>query len=94
MINKLSASYLAPPYVEAVGYQSRLRPPAGSRLQPRSAWASQGVKVVAAALIEAFVIVGLVVSSLGIGAEGHAGVRPYQPPHLVAPIPGPAPTDG
>ena len=94
MISKLSASYLAPPYVEAVGYWSRSRLPAGSRMKPPAGWASQGVKVITAVLIEAIVIVGLVVSSLGIGAEGHAGIGPVQPPHLVAPVPGPGPTDG
>ena len=54
-------------------------------------WPGQAGKVLAAALIEAAVILGFVLLSLGIGAEGHSAVGSDRPPRLVAPAPAPPP---
>jgi hypothetical protein len=54
-------------------------------------WVQRGVKFIAATLIEAILILGFVVLSLGLGAEGHAGVGPDRPPPPVTPASEPAP---
>jgi hypothetical protein len=66
----------------------------GTRRRARSG--SQAAAFVAACLIEAIVILGFVVMSLGIGAEGEPGLGPGRsaPPTTPAPAPPPDPRSG
>jgi hypothetical protein len=53
----------------------------------------RGAAIVVACLIEAVLILGFVVASLGLGYESHSGVGPGRPPPVTpapAPPPGPA----
>lgn len=52
----------------------------------------RGATVVVASLIEAILILGFVVASLGLGHESHSGAGPDRPPPLTpAPAPPPDP---
>ena len=52
----------------------------------------RGATVVVASLIEAILILGFVVASLGLGYESHSGVGPGRPPPVTpAPAPPPGP---
>jgi hypothetical protein len=52
----------------------------------------RGAAIVVACLIEAVLILGFVVASLGLGYESHSGVGPGRPPPMTpAPAPPPGP---
>jgi hypothetical protein len=51
----------------------------------------RGAVIVAACLVEAILILGFVVASLGLGYESHSGVGPDQRPPPVRPAPPPPP---
>ena len=91
MISRFFATYPTVPSTRAGRSRTRLALPAGSATRARAGFASSGVKVVVATVIEAILILGFVVSTVGIGAEGHAGPQSGRLPHLVAPAPAPAP---
>jgi len=71
--------------VHSPGTRATARTTIGTRWRARSV--TQAAKIVAACLIEAIVILGFVVLSLGIGAESQPGLGPDRPP---PPSPAPA----
>jgi hypothetical protein len=66
--------------------------PAGSGRRVR--WFARIVTIFGALLIEALLILGFVVLSLGIGAEGRHGVGPDRPSPPPMPAPAPPPDPG
>jgi hypothetical protein len=54
-------------------------------------WLGQVGKVVVATTIQAIVILGFVVLTLGLGGEGHVGIGPDRPPLSASPAGTPAP---
>jgi len=89
MITKLRVTYpaLPPRQVESAGSGPDV--PAKTETKARVGWVEQAEKVIAATLIEAIVILGFVVPSLGIGAEGKHGLGPDRPPSQTTPAPAP-----
>jgi hypothetical protein len=63
----------------------------GSRV--RVGWIGRAVRLSAAVLVEATIILGFVLVSLGIGSEGNASARSDRSQQLAAPAPAP-PADG
>lgn len=73
-------------------HQAATLAPARSSRRVRSI--ARIVTVVGALLIEALLILGFVVLSLGIGEEGQPGVGPDRPPPPPTPAPAPPPDPG
>lgn len=67
------------------------RPTVPTRTRSRAGLAPPVATIVAVCLIEAILILGFVVLSLGIGGEEQPGLGPDRPPPPTAPSPAPPP---
>jgi hypothetical protein len=90
VIYRLPATYPAPPTRRAVDTRIDLAIPMKAGSRARVGWLGRAVKVTAAIFIEAVVILGFVMVSLGIGGEGNAGAG-LDRPQLAVPSPMSAP---
>jgi hypothetical protein len=90
MIDKLPIAY-PPVRAGQAGTSPGRSRVVGPRTRAGHTWTGQAAKVTVAALIDVLVILGYLVMSLGIGAEGHAGPRPDRPGTPVMQEPAPRP---